>query len=119
MASFDSSNLTHIDVEEMLIAVSGEIKGLDTDDNEYNSIQDLWNSELKPIKTKKVAGSQAEQSASQTEWYSKAFDFWESDVNCPITDGKRCGLMCNTWYLYFANINYSIYNAYCCPFCYL
>lgn len=89
MASFDSSNLTHIDVEEMLIAVSGEIKGLDTDDNEYSTIQDLWNSELKPIRTKKVANSQAELSASQTEWYSKAFDYWESDVNCPITDGKK------------------------------
>ena len=77
----------------MLIAVSGEIKGLDTDDNEYSSIQDLWNSELKPTRTKKVTNSQAELSASQTEWYSKAFDYWESDVNCPITDGKNCKLL--------------------------
>ena len=88
MASFASNTLTHAGVEEMLIATIGKINGLDTDDNEYSSIQPLWNSELRPIAVQKVSNSQAELSASQTEWYSKAFDYWESDVNCPITDGK-------------------------------
>ena len=79
---------THVDVEEMLMAIYGEIKGLDTNDNEYDSILALWNSELKPVKAAKEIKSQAEEKANEVEWYNKAFDYWESETNCPITDGK-------------------------------
>ena len=91
--SDDKPSLTHADVEEMLLAVNGEIQGLDTDDNEYDSILSLWNSELKPVRGKKKADAaitQAEQKANESEWYRKAFDYWESERNCPITDGNEC-----------------------------
>lgn len=87
MATNDISTLTHADVEEMLLAVNGKIIGLDTNDNEYDSILSLWNSELKPVSKAKEVKSHAEQRATESEWYNKAFDYWESDTNCPITDG--------------------------------
>jgi hypothetical protein len=93
MASF-SSTLTHADVENMLIATVGKITGLDTDDNEFDSILTLWDATLRPTATQKTTSSQAELSASQTEWYSKAFDYWESDINCPITDGETFTFVC-------------------------
>lgn len=82
------SGITHADLEEMLISTVGRIQGSDTDDNEYDSILKLWNKELKPSKGKKSAKSEAEIRASESVWYSKAFNYWENEKNCPISDGK-------------------------------
>lgn len=82
------SKISFEDIEEMLLAVNGRIKGLDTDDNEYDSIAPLWSKELTPVQAINQPKSEAELKASETQWYSKAFDYWESDTNCPITDGK-------------------------------
>jgi hypothetical protein len=98
MASFEnaaapywngSSTLTHSDVEEMLVSVIGDVQGMDTDDNEYDSILTLWQSELKsvPQQERGVSQTAAEEKAKESLWYNKAFDYWESETNCPITDG--------------------------------
>lgn len=85
-----SGELTHSDIEEMLWAVNGRIVGLDTDDNEYDSILPIWEKELSRSSAyeKKNPLSEAERSASEVVWYNKAFEYWESDANCPITDGE-------------------------------
>jgi hypothetical protein len=90
-----NEGLTQRDIEEMLLAVNGRIIGLDTDDNEYDSIQPVWDKELTRSVRNKQPTSEAEKSASEVAWYSKAFDYWESDVNCPITDGTT-GIRCQT-----------------------
>ena len=86
----NSDELTHSDIEEMLLAVNGRIVGLDTDDNEYDSILPIWDKELTrtTLLDNKIPSSEAEKSASELVWYNKAFEYWESDTNCPITDGK-------------------------------
>ncbi|KAJ1426590.1 AdoMet dependent proline di-methyltransferase-domain-containing protein [Ochromonadaceae sp. CCMP2298] len=102
MASFEnaaaaywngSSTLTHSDVEEMLVSVIGEVQGMDTDDNEYDSILTLWKSELKsvPQQERGVSQTAAEEKAKESLWYNKAFDYWESETNCPITDDGVLG----------------------------
>jgi hypothetical protein len=85
-----SATLTHSDVEEMLVAMIGDIQGLDTADNEYDSILTLWKSELKvvPPQERGVSQTAAEEKAKESIWYTKAFDYWESEQNCPITDGE-------------------------------
>lgn len=88
MAAYDFNNLTHRDVEEMLLAVNGRIIGLDTDDNEYDSILPIWEKELKAGAVHGGESTNAEKSACGAAWYKKAFDYWESERNCPITDGK-------------------------------
>jgi hypothetical protein len=85
--AYDLNNLTQRDVEEMLLAVNGKIIGLDTDDNEYDSILPIWDKELRSVPQRDLTSTEAERSASGVNWYKKAFDYWESDQNCPITDG--------------------------------
>mmetsp|Transcript_11862 Transcript_11862/g.23969 ORF Transcript_11862/g.23969 Transcript_11862/m.23969 type:complete len:324 (+) Transcript_11862:64-1035(+) len=89
----ESDELTHSDIEEMLLAVNGRIVGLDTDDNEYDSILPIWDKELTrtALLDNKMSSSEAEKSASELVWYHKAFEYWESDTNCPITDDGVLG----------------------------
>jgi protein N-terminal methyltransferase len=65
--SKDESTLSVKELEEMLIAACGPISGCDSDDKDYTSIQDLWNSEL-------------------NRWYENAQEFWDDPEKCPITD---------------------------------
>ena len=53
---------------------------------EYDNIVDLWNYELRGPCTITTA-----ETATATPWYSQAFDYWESEVNCPITDDGVLG----------------------------
>ena len=72
-------------IEQELIQVLGEeISGTDNDDDEYGSIQELWEIELVP-------SNGAATTASNNMWYSRAFNYWESETNCPITDDGVLG----------------------------
>lgn len=54
----------------------------------------LWNSQLKPptnLKRNSQEISTAEQSANEMVWYNKAFQYWESEENCPISDDGVLG----------------------------
>ena len=84
-AASQHSKLTHSDIEEMLLAVNGPIRGVDSDDNEYDSILALWNTQLHraPIDNVfRVGGIE-----NNVAWYTKAFAYWEDEANCPISDG--------------------------------
>ena len=71
-------------IEQELTRVLGEaISGTDNDDGEYESIQELWRIELGPT-------TRSATSASNM-WYSRAFNYWESEANCPITDDGVLG----------------------------
>jgi hypothetical protein len=73
--------LTYPKLEEMLIATNGEISGCDSNDNEYTSIEQLWNEELKVVNKPSETGD-----STQLKWYKNAFDYWESEINCSISD---------------------------------
>lgn len=89
-----AASLTHEELQSMLISVVGTIRGSDTADNTYSSILALWSKELKPpTRSKKSSGaSTAEDRASEIVWYRKAFDYWEDESNCPISDGAIINL---------------------------
>lgn len=93
--------ITIPEIQTLLEAVYGEIQGMyyvfflffcffnshsellfdigtDSEDKDYNSIIELWNQELVPSKD-----------GQKLTWYSKAFKYWESEANCPIT-GTCC-----------------------------
>ena len=90
MSSFGSvedNPLTHADIEEILVAVSGPVSGTDSDDAIYNSIQDLWKKELK-AKDKKTG---------ELKWYTQGYDYWENEENCPISDDGVLGRSSHTY----------------------
>lgn len=107
-----ATSLTHEELQSMLVAVLGTIRGSDTDDNSYNSILALWTKELKPPPlSKKASGASiAEDRASEIVWYRKAFDYWEDESNCPISDGAVINAVLATepavinLYLYFIRL---------------
>jgi hypothetical protein len=49
-------------------------EGTDTNDAEYESILNLWDNELAAV-----------SADHKPVWYSKAFSYWESSENCPIS----------------------------------
>lgn len=63
-----------VGIEELLKETCGEINGLDTEDNEYESILDLWNTVVQ-----------------KNQFYSTAFNFWENESNCPLSDDGVLG----------------------------
>lgn len=74
-------------IENELKKILGEdISGTDNDDGEYGSIQELWEKELDSSSS--VADVTA---ANSSIWYSRAFNYWESEENCPITDDGVLG----------------------------
>lgn len=86
MATFASqTDLTIADIEEFLEATLGDIKGMDTEDREYDNIQDLWEYELKRQAESSAAVAIAGGSAQQSQWYSDAYQYWESEANCPLS----------------------------------
>jgi protein N-terminal methyltransferase len=95
--SASTSSVTIDELEEMLIAVHGPIHGSDTLNNSYTSIKKLWKRELKGSnpkvdnKKKGSMGATASSSSMQSQWYSKAFSYWEDPNNCPVTDDGVLG----------------------------
>ncbi len=85
MSAF-TSTITVKNIEEMLTATIGEISGTDTNDEVYSSIVDLWKTELKRKKAKKEIP--VLNTNNEVVWYSKAYDYWENEANCPLSDGK-------------------------------
>jgi protein N-terminal methyltransferase len=64
-------------VESDLLKVCGTIEGTDSDDREYTDIISFWSAEMnkRDIRDK-----------VDIEWYSKAYDYWESEEKCKVTD---------------------------------
>jgi hypothetical protein len=77
-------------IEEIILSVAGEIRGMDTQDREYDSIHDLWDFELNTA-GKGAAPTQASASLHQ-KWYASAYIYWENEANCPLSGErlKRC-----------------------------
>ena len=82
-------------LEQILISELGEISGTDSDDRIYDSIQDVWSFELnngdKKKKKKNKSKDTSESSDGSNEWYSTAFQYWEDESNCPLSDDGVLG----------------------------
>lgn len=76
--------LTVGDVESMLRAVIGPIRGSCTDGDEYDSLEPLWGTQLRADPTQRIAVGGVE---NDTLWYTQAFRYWEDEANCPVSDG--------------------------------
>lgn len=77
-------------LELMVLATCGSIHGGDTLDNEYTSIKKLWKKELKGGNPK-VDHNKKGGKPTNSQWYAKAFDYWESEANCAISDDGVLG----------------------------
>jgi len=73
MAAFDSPL---VKLEGMLKEIVGEISGTDSNDEFYDSIQDLWKKEL----------SRPKKKGKNSDWYGKAYEYWEDEETCPLSD---------------------------------
>jgi protein N-terminal methyltransferase len=110
-----------MEIEKMLTASVGTISGVDMNGREYEGIEDLWNVELnnterepssdsendsdddnheennQPEQTKAKSSSTTEvktidaNGEKGTRWYDTAYEFWESEKNCPTTDDGVLG----------------------------
>jgi hypothetical protein len=67
------------EIENRLLPIT-EISGTDTDDRIYSDLKAMWKHELSSKRGEKEIG-----------WYSKAYDYWENDQNCPISDDGVLG----------------------------
>lgn len=76
MSSFEA-------IEKLVLSKLGEISGTDTEDQDYDSIVELWDKQLK-LKDALNRENQL-KSDKLLDWYKKAFDYWENEVNCPIS----------------------------------
>ncbi len=85
MSAFAEKPLTITvhDIENMLTATFGEVSGTDTKDEVYSSITELWDKELK----RKKKSTKVTNDKNEVVWYSKAYDYWENEANCPLSDG--------------------------------
>ena len=68
------------DIEARLRVLNGDIEGSDSDDREYSSLVEFWKEEL----LKRASASN--KAGLNLEWYSKAYDYWEDEEKCPISD---------------------------------
>mmetsp|Transcript_4065 Transcript_4065/g.6298 ORF Transcript_4065/g.6298 Transcript_4065/m.6298 type:complete len:273 (-) Transcript_4065:121-939(-) len=75
MPTFDRDLIESI---ERCLLFFGEISGTDTDDRIYDNLTDMWDFELG-------------NNSTGSTWYSKAYDYWESEENCPVTDDGVLG----------------------------
>jgi len=96
--SSDSKPLPSIEsIEALVVSKFKKISGSDSDGNEFKSMTALYDhmfnvkATTKKRKTRSDKGKDAEaankEEVKNDEWYNKAFDYWESAANCPITDG--------------------------------
>lgn len=67
-------------IETELLLRCGEIEGTDSEDNEYSSVVVFWNQER--IKR----GDSLHKKDLSLDWYAKAYDYWESEEKCPVSD---------------------------------
>jgi len=106
MASFDGDSVvatapsSFTEIESLLRQrlPGGVIEGTDSLETEYDSIEDLWKRELLPAARSKRSSrsSSSAVASSSTEnggvaWYSKAYDYWENEANCPLSDDGVLG----------------------------
>ena len=88
-------------INDLLTGVLGKFTGMDTEDREYSNLEQLWGYELdgkkrslpetdKSVVTKGPTGAQAE-GAPEHIWYKDAFNYWEDEEICPITDDGVLG----------------------------
>lgn len=92
----EEKEYTLADIEKLLKKRMKRIDGSDTDNKEYSGITALWKyifPEFRKPSNKKAKTSH-DASANCGEWYSKANEYWESEENCPITDGKDFHSLC-------------------------
>jgi hypothetical protein len=85
MASFsqDEVSVTFEDIDKLLTAQIGQIDGTDTDEGEYTSVKELWQRSLSTsAKSSKVG---------EENWYSDAYEYWENEANCPLSDDGVLG----------------------------
>jgi len=80
----------------LLKAQVGVIEGTDSKENDYDSIVDLWKRELVVARPKRgnpssPTSSDAPRVGGGVNWYTKAFDYWENEANCPLSDGGVLG----------------------------
>lgn len=74
--------LSFEDLNAILIAKLGKINGIASEgDQKYDSIMALWSKEL----------TQSATVPGKLEWYNSAFNYWESEDNCPISDDGVLG----------------------------
>ena len=71
-------------VQNLLIHRTGLISGTDSEDRIYNNLIDMWRFELK---------LENNQISPDSTWYSKAFEYWEDESNCPISDDGNSMLL--------------------------
>jgi hypothetical protein len=76
MSSLMASTL--VEIEGRLLRF-GEISGTDSNDVIYDDLMSMWRSEL------------AAKKGGELPWYSKAFDYWEDQNNCPTNDDGVLG----------------------------
>lgn len=80
MSAVDRDFIAFIkEIENRLLPIT-EISGTDTDDRIYSDIRSMWKFELS-----------SKSSDDVIRWYSKAYDYWESDENCPVSDDGVLG----------------------------
>lgn len=98
-SSASSPSLSISLINELLRASLGEFTGMDTEDREYTSLEALWGYELgdnKKKSTKADVGKSVPATTSDVEsfnssWYKDAFNYWEDEEVCPITDDGVLG----------------------------
>ncbi len=74
--------LSFEDLNAILISKLGKINGIASEgDQKYDSIMALWSKEL----------TQSATVPGKLEWYNSAFNYWESEDNCPISDDGVLG----------------------------
>lgn len=101
----EEKEYTLADIEKLLKKRMKRIDGSDTDNKEYSGITALWKyifPEFRKSSNKKAKTSH-DGSTNCGEWYSKANEYWESEENCPITDGKTLYSLCTYWNLLTLN----------------
>ena len=80
------------EIEDKLLETN-EISGTDTNDKIYSDLKTMWEYELQ-IKKEKKKKEKKEKNKKNNEvfvWYSNAFDYWENEENCPISDDGVLG----------------------------
>jgi protein N-terminal methyltransferase len=102
MASFtqppseSASTLSVSLINDLLTATLGKFTGMDTEDREYKSLEALWGYELDNKKKKSNLASNdtamdTDDTSNESNWYKDAFNYWEDEEICPITDDGVLG----------------------------
>lgn len=73
-------------------------EGTDSEDRIYSTIRDFWAFELHNSKSANNGLTSATSSSAETnangaesEWYSSAAEYWDSEANCPLSDDGVLG----------------------------